>query len=47
VAYRAIAEAFRKSNVTLPSSAALCARRSHKSHQTLDKLMFLQSESRL
>ena len=54
LAYPAVAEAFRKSNATLPSSAAverlfsaasqvLCARRCRMSDETLDKLVFLQS----
>ena len=54
LAYPAVADAFRKSNATLPSSAAverlfsvasqvLCARRRRMSDETLDKLVFLQS----
>ena len=54
LSYPAVAEAFRKSNATLPSSAAverlfsaasqvLCARRCCMSDETLDKLVFLQS----
>ena len=54
LAYPAVADAIRKSNATLPSSAAverllsaaslvLCARRCRMSDETLDKLVFLQS----
>ena len=55
LAYPAVADAIRKSNATLPSSAAverlfrdasqvLCARRCRKSGETLDKLAFVQSK---
>ena len=54
LSYPAVAEAFRKSNATLPSSAAveqlfsaasqvLCDRRCRMSDETLDKLVFVQS----
>jgi hypothetical protein len=54
LSFPAVAEAFRKCNATLPSSAAverlfsaasqvLCARRCRMSDETLDKLVFLQS----
>ena len=54
LAYPVVAKAFRKSNATLPSSAAverpfsaasqvLCARRCKLSDETLDKLVFLRS----
>ena len=53
LAYPAVADAFRKSNAILPSSAAverlfsaasqvLCARRCDMSDKSLDKLVFLQ-----